>query len=257
MEGPLTPEKLECPAPTLIYLGIIIDTAMGELWLVPEMLQCLLDDVMVWIDKRVCTITSDAWLWGMVQKTNEKTNGSNSHGQMTSWARTLPSRSSFLWSLLPWYGDHFLLENVSFLTATIILLSSQSSCNSRYSKDKDLTQLLWCLFFIEASFHIQLIAHHRPGTLNDCADDFLHNHLSSFQAKLTQAVSYPTSIATSLLQWLLQPQWTISLSIGSGSLLLLWERSSWVYSQHIPISLKEVCHFLFTIYLIVSPFPVF
>ena len=82
--------------------------------------------------------------------------------------------------------------------------------NSRYSREKDLMQLLRCLFFLEAHFQFQLSAYHLPGILNDCADDLSRNHLSSFQAKMPMADTYSSSIPPSLLQWLLHPDlsWT-------------------------------------------------
>ena len=82
----------------------------------------------------------------------QKTDGFNSHGQMTSWARILSSRSSFLWSLLPWYGDHSLLENVSFLTVTIILLLSQSSIADTV-RTKTLRSFFDACFFFPHSAH--------------------------------------------------------------------------------------------------------
>lgn len=82
--------------------------------------------------------------------------------------------------------------------------------NSRYSKDKDLMQLLRCLFFVEASFQFRLTARHLPGKLNDIADDLSRNRIAAFQSKLPHADPHPTPIPPSLLQWLLQPQadWT-------------------------------------------------
>ena len=47
--------------------------------------------------------------------------------------------------------------------------------NTRYSKDKDLMQLLCRLFFIEACYQFHLTARRLPGTLNDCADDLSRN----------------------------------------------------------------------------------
>jgi len=77
--------------------------------------------------------------------------------------------------------------------------------NSQYSREKDLMQLLRCLFFLEAHFQFQLSAYHLPGILNDSADDLSRNHLSSFQTKMPMADTYHSSIPPSLLQWLLHP----------------------------------------------------
>ena len=81
-----------------------------------------------------------------------------------------------------------------------------SVLNSRTSKDKDMMQLLRCLFFVEAYFQFHLEAHHIPGISNECADDSSRNRLAAFRTKLPQANHYPTPIPSSLLQWLLKPQ---------------------------------------------------
>ena len=89
-------------------------------------------------------------------------------------------------------------------------LAVVSVLNSRYSRDQDLTQLLRCLFFLEASFQFHLSASHISGTLNDCVDDLSRNRLSAFKAKVPHAQIYPSPIPSSLLQWLLHPKedWT-------------------------------------------------
>ena len=66
--------------------------------------------------------------------------------------------------------------------------------NSRYSREKDLMQLLHYLFFLEAHFQFQLSAYHLPGVLNDCADDLSRNPLPSFQAKTPTADTYSSFI---------------------------------------------------------------
>ena len=81
-----------------------------------------------------------------------------------------------------------------------------SVLNSRTSKDKDMMQLLRCLFFVEAYFQFHLEARHIPGISNECADDLSRNRLAAFRTKLPQANHYPTPIPSSLLQWLLKPQ---------------------------------------------------
>ena len=66
-----------------------------------------------------------------------------------------------------------------------------SVLNSRTSKDKDMMQLLRCLFFVEAYFQFHLEAHHIPGISNECADDLSRNRLAAFRTKLPQANHYP------------------------------------------------------------------
>ena len=135
-----------------------------------------------------------------------------------------------LWFQLEWVNDIYqkhiaVKELIPILIAAFVwgpLLHGKrvtSNCdnsavvsvlNSRYSRDRDLMQLLRCLFFLEASYQFYLSANHIPGVLNDCADDLSRNRLSAFKAKVPDAQSYPTPIPSSLIQWLLQPKenWT-------------------------------------------------
>lgn len=85
-----------------------------------------------------------------------------------------------------------------------------SVLNSRYSRDKDLMQLLRCLFFIEAYYHFSLSAHHIAGTRNVWADDLSRNRLAAFKTKVPHADPYPTPLPPPLLQWLINPNldWT-------------------------------------------------
>ena len=85
-----------------------------------------------------------------------------------------------------------------------------SILNSRYSRDKDLMQILRCLFFLEAQLQFQLSASHIPGVANACADYLSRNQLGAFMNEMPHADPYPTPIPSSLLQWLLLPtmDWT-------------------------------------------------
>ena len=85
-----------------------------------------------------------------------------------------------------------------------------SVLNSRYSRDKDLMQLLRCLFFLEAQLQFQLSGSHIPGAANSCADNLSRNQLAAFRISTPHADIYPTPIPSSLLQWLLLPcmDWT-------------------------------------------------
>ena len=82
--------------------------------------------------------------------------------------------------------------------------------NSLYSRERDLMQLLRCLFFIEAHFQFHLSAVHLPGVWNDWADDLSRNRLPAFRRKVPEADTLPSPIPSTLLQWLCHPQmnWT-------------------------------------------------
>ena len=107
---------------------------------------------------------------------------------------TITSDTSGTWGCGAWYNTkwfqfqweehmqekHIAVEIIPIIVATLIwgpeLQSKRvlSNCdnttvvlvlNSRYSRDKDLMQLLRCLFFLEAHFQFQLSANHIPGAL--------------------------------------------------------------------------------------------
>ena len=74
--------------------------------------------------------------------------------------------------------------------------------NGRYSKDKHMMHLLRCIFFAEAHGNFKLAAVHLPGTHNVLADDLSRDRVHSFRMKFPECDCYPTSIPSSLLQWL-------------------------------------------------------
>ena len=87
--------------------------------------------------------------------------------------------------------------------------------NSRYSKDKHMMHLLRCVFFAEAYGSFKLVAVHLPGSHNVLADDLSRNRLYSFRMQFPESDTSPTSIPSSLLQWLsstdldwTSPAWT-------------------------------------------------
>lgn len=85
-----------------------------------------------------------------------------------------------------------------------------SVLNSRSSKEKNLMQLLRCLFFIEAQLQFSISSIHIPGLRNELADDLSRNRLASFLVKMPSANHTPSPVPPSLMQWLLQPKldWT-------------------------------------------------
>ena len=74
--------------------------------------------------------------------------------------------------------------------------------NSRYSKDKRMMHLQHCVFFAEAHSNFNLAAVHLPGIHNILADDLSRDRLRSFRMKFPESDTFPTSIPSSLLQWL-------------------------------------------------------
>ena len=101
-----------------------------------------------------------------------------------------------------WHGHQVVSRCDNSAVVTVI--------NNRYSREKDLMQLLRCLFFIEAHFQFHLRAIHLPGALNAPADDLSRNRLSAFLEKVPEANPLPSPVPPSLLQWLLHPRldWT-------------------------------------------------
>ena len=102
----------------------------------------------------------------------------------------------------PWGGQQVICRCDNAAVVAII--------NSRRSRERDLMQLLRCLFFIEAYFQFQLSAVYLPGEQNVQADDLSRNRLSAFHEKVPEASSLPSPIPPTLLQWLLHPHldWT-------------------------------------------------
>lgn len=153
---------------------------------------------------------------------------------------TITSDASGSWGCGAWYGskwfqlqwpDNMRSKNIAvkelipIIIATLVwgpdfagkrLLAScdnaavVSVLSSRYSRDKDLMQMLRCLFFIEAYYHFSLSAHHIAGTRNVWADDLSRNRLAAFKTKVPHADPYPTPLPPPLLQWLINPNldWT-------------------------------------------------
>ena len=101
--------------------------------------------------------------------------------------------------------------------------------NSRCCKDKNLMQLLRCLFFIEAHFQFKIAATHIPGSHNDLADDLSRNRGASFKSKMRSADTNSSLIPISLLQWLLRPKldW---FSPNCSCSILLFARNSPIHT---------------------------
>ena len=158
----------------------------------------------------------------------------------TSQALTITSDASGSWGCGAWFGlkwfqlkwdDQVAPKNIAVKELIPILIAAAiwgkewkgkqviSQCDnqavvavlsSRYSKEKDLMQLLRCLFFLEAFYSCQITATHLPGVLNGYADDLSRNRANVFLQKFPNADPYPSHIPSSLLQWLLSPHldWT-------------------------------------------------
>ena len=75
--------------------------------------------------------------------------------------------------------EYYLIVTINSAVVTIL--------NSRYSRDKELMQLLRCLFFMEVYFQFQLSATHIPSVLNVYADDLSYNCIPAFREVLPHA----------------------------------------------------------------------
>ena len=85
--------------------------------------------------------------------------------------------------------------------------------NSGYSRDRDMMQLLHCLFFISEHHHLWLIeAVHLPGKRNSAADALLRNNASQFLQVVPEAQRQPTPVLEQALRLLVveQPDWMSS-----------------------------------------------
>lgn len=105
-----------------------------------------------------------------------------------------------------------------------------SVLNSQYSRDKDLMQLLHCLFFLEAQLQFQLSGSHIPGVTNSCTDDLSRNQLPAFINKMPHADTYPTPIPSS-------QTWTGPHLPEPSCSVLLSEGSSTVYTEDVSSSI--------------------
>ena len=273
----LAPEKREGPSPVINFLGIIIDTLLGQLRLPDDKLQRLMQVVSEWLSRKVCTRRELESLIGTLQHACKvvrpgrsflrraisllsiakcphhhvrlnhefhsdlmwwKVFGSHWNGTalfidpcsthpvvLTSdasgsrgcgawcgstwfqlqWEKQLVSKQIAVKELLPiiiaaaiwghsWGGQQVICRCDNAAVVAII--------NSRRSRERDLMQLLRCLFFIEAYFQFQLSAVHLPGDQNVQADDLSRNRLSAFHEKVPESSSLPSPIPPTLLQWL-------------------------------------------------------
>ena len=88
--------------------------------------------------------------------------------------------------------------------AAVVGLINSGSC-----KEKWLSHLLRCLFFIEARHSFTLVASHVPGALNHLADALSRNNAPLFLVSTPQASHFPTPVPKGLLQVLVhqQPDW--------------------------------------------------
>ena len=153
------------------------------------------------------TITSDAsGSWGCGAWYGTRWFQLKWEGQIQSASITVKELLPIIIASVIW-GPHFsgkrVLSNCDNSAVVTIL-------NSRYTREKQLMQLLRSLFFLEAYFQFQLSATHIPGVQNVCADDLSRNRLPAFREKVPHADKYPSHIPSSLMQWLLLPgtEWT-------------------------------------------------
>ena len=74
---------------------------------------------------------------------------------------------------------------------------------SRTSRHPHLMHLLWCLFFVEPCYDLEVTCLHVPGAANELADDLSRNRVSAFLLKVPGASFQPTQVPTPLLHLLL------------------------------------------------------
>ena len=89
-------------------------------------------------------------------------------------------------------------------------LGTVTLVNSGYSRVSQIMQLLRCLFFIKAYFHIDLVAVHIPGVENSLADAISRNNLSLLYTQVPETLGQRTPLSSALLDLLtdLQLDWT-------------------------------------------------
>ena len=82
--------------------------------------------------------------------------------------------------------------------------------NKGSARDPALAQLLRCLAFYLAHYHLSLSAQHVAGSSNAAADALSCNDLKSFFASLPQAAPNPTRIPEEVVQLIIleRPDWT-------------------------------------------------
>lgn len=137
----------------------------------------------------------------------------NKHWFQLEWDSHSSAKSIAIKELIPiviaaaiwgsqWSGKH--LRSRCDNSAVVAVL------NSRSCKDKDLMQLLRCLFFFEAQYQFHVSSQHIPGVENGMADDLSRNRIGKFQMDNPSMDFNPAPIPPSLLQWLMAPQqdWT-------------------------------------------------
>jgi len=273
---PLAPEKKEGPSCRITFLGIVIDTLLGELSLPPEKMDRLLMAVRQWKSRKSCTRRELESLIGSLQHACKVIRPGRSFlrraisalsiakkphqfirlnkefkSDLAWWATfaegwngtsiiinpdqpkiVLTSDASGSWGCGAWSGQKWfqvewddiskqrciaVKELVPIIIAAVIWgfeWKGQLVCahcdnkavvdvlGSRSCKDKDLMQLLRCLFFLEATYQFQLSAVHIAGADNGLADDMSRNRIQYFREKAGGLNVYPSSVPDHLLQWL-------------------------------------------------------
>ena len=127
--------------------------------------------------------------------------------------------------------------------------------NSRYSKDRRMMHLLRCVFFAEAYNNFKLAAVHLPATQNVLADDLSRDRLHSFRARFPASDASPSSIPSSLQQWLSRtdldwtsPDW---IQLFSTTVARVYPSTQQTYQS----ALNQFYAFC-SLFNVTSPFPV-
>ena len=106
-------------------------------------------------------------------------------------------------------------------------------------KEKNMTHMLQCSFFIEAKFNFSIVASHVPDVLNVQADALSRNQPQFFSTPTHTAITTPSSVPKELIMGLTKLNlWTSrSHQLGpNGSALFNLLLTGTIYTEHLHFS---------------------
>lgn len=127
-------------------------------------------------------------------------------GPSVQWSIAVKELLPILYALVLW-GKQWEGQRIECLCDNMAVVAV---INSGRAKDTILMHLLRCLFFVSASFQVQVHANHIPGLHNIAADALSRNNLLRFLQAVPGAQRVPASVAQDLVDLLVreQPDWT-------------------------------------------------